>query len=212
VTNPSASGQAITAIQLNFIDTVGGVSSTISYNAVMPATLAAGSNSTYTIPITQGVLKTVQVQVTFAANPTASTLSIQGWFSASEPVLVPYDALEVASAARTSGYIGPTHTNLMGHKGILIYLNITAASGTGGLQVVLENLAPVSGQWAAANTTPTAITTATFQKYLIYVGSTATNSSASQQSSGPLARNWRLHVFVGDSSSYTYSLGYTLLP
>jgi hypothetical protein len=212
VTNPTASGQAITAIQLQFTDTIGGVASTQSYGAVLPATLAAGANGVYSIPITQGALKNVQVVVTFAANPSASTVSVAASFSANQPVPVPYDALEVASAARTSGYIGPTHTQLTGHKGILVCMNITAASGSGGLQLTLENLDPVSGQWAQSNSTPTAVTTTGLQKLEIYPGAASTNPGATQTSSGPLGRNWRIHVFAGDSTSYTYSIGYTLLP
>ena len=212
ITNPTASGQAITAVQLQFTDTIGGVSSTISYNAIMPSTLATGSNATYSIPTTQGVLKTAQVVCTFAANPTASTLNIQAALSTQTPTPLAYDALEVASAARTSGYIGPTHVNTTGSRGILIYLNVTAASGPGGLQCTLENLDPVSGQWAQANSTPTAITASGLQKYMVYPGAASTNPGSSQTASGPLCRQWRIHVFAGDATSYTYSLGYTLLP
>jgi hypothetical protein len=212
VTNPTASAQNITAVQLQFTDTIGGVASTQSYSAVMPAVLAAGSNAVYSIPVTQGALKTAQVVVTFASNPTASTLSVQATFSANQAPGMPYDALEVASAARTTAYIGPTHVNTTGSKGVLVYGNVTAASGTGGLQVTVENLDPVSGQWAQSNSTPSAVITTGLIKIECYPGGASTNPGATQMSSGPLCRNWRIHIFVGDSSSYTYSVAYTLLP
>jgi hypothetical protein len=91
-------------------------------------------------------------------------------------------------------------------------MNITAASGTGGLQLTVENQDPVSGQWAQSNSTPTAVTATGLQKLQIYPGASSTNPGATQSSSGPLGRTWRIHVFAGDATSYTYSVGYTLLP
>jgi hypothetical protein len=75
ITNPSGSGQAITGGNVQFTDTVGGLTSTITYTIPFASNLAAGANAVYTIPLNNGMLKTLTLNVTFAANPSASNLS-----------------------------------------------------------------------------------------------------------------------------------------
>lgn len=95
-------------------------------------------------------------------------------------------------------------------SGLIAYLNITAASGTGGLSLVLEEQDPVSGTWnqlaATTGTTSTGLVTLKIKPAIAAIAASATKV-ASQDILPPI---WRLRVAVGDSSNYTYSLGVVL--
>lgn len=116
----------------------------------------------------------------------------------------------LVSAARTAGANSATQTNFNA-RGVLIILNVTAASGTGGLQAVVYTLDPVSGQSVLLYAPPTAITVAGTYAYMVYPGAsgaTAGNQRVNVVSGVALPRQWFVGVGVGDSSSYTYSVGF----
>lgn len=113
----------------------------------------------------------------------------------------------LASAARTTTQTSSTIKN-PGAKGVVLFLNVTAASGTGGLQVQAQALDPVDGSALAVNSAPTAVTATGLKTYVIYPGASA---GATQNTSGVLPRLWNAKVTVGDSSSYTYTLSYQYL-
>lgn len=94
------------------------------------------------------------------------------------------------------------------HRGIILFLNVTVASGTGGLQVQIQTKDPVSGNYVSTNTAPTAITATGFTAYFVFPG---INAGGSQASSGFIGRTIRVRVTHGDASSYTYSVGYVLV-
>lgn len=119
----------------------------------------------------------------------------------------------LASAARTGSTTSPTQTSYSG-RGVLIFLDVTAASGTGGLTVKLRALDPVTGGGFHINVDPTAITATGSYGYMIYPGaSSAGGGTATVKQFTPAAvpRTWNVSVVHGDASSYTYSLGYALI-
>lgn len=124
----------------------------------------------------------------------------------------------LASAARTATTTSPIQTNYNA-KGIALFLTVPAASGTGGLQPVIQAQDPVTGNWVTLTALPTAITASTLSgavMYLYYPGITqATNYAGGvgvqQVVSTLLPRTFRAAVYHGDSSSYTYALGYALI-
>ena len=95
-------------------------------------------------------------------------------------------------------------------SGLIAYLNITAASGTGGLSLVLEEQDHVSGTWnqvaATTGTTATGLVTLKIKPAIAAVGATATKVAVQDI----LPANWRLRVVHADASNYTYSLGVVL--
>jgi hypothetical protein len=73
ITNPTSSGQTITSGNLVFSQTVGGVTSTITY--ALTLSIAAGANEEVFVALTNGVIPGATLQVTFGSNPSAGTLT-----------------------------------------------------------------------------------------------------------------------------------------
>lgn len=119
----------------------------------------------------------------------------------------PAEVTVLASAARTTAQTQPDQTN-DGARGIAVILDVTVASGTGGLTLEIDGLDPTSGKYYAL-LTGTAKTTTGTTVYRVYPGLTA---AANATASDVLPRTWRTKISVGDSSSYTYSVGAVLLP
>lgn len=127
-------------------------------------------------------------------------------------ILHPADLL--ASATRSSNTSTSDKRNNNAWGGILI-LNVTAASGTGGLTVVWETPVPgTDSTYAQLNADPTAITATGQFIYELSPGASGaggTNEDVEQRVSGVLPQDWRATVKHGDGSNYTYSLsGYIL--
>lgn len=117
----------------------------------------------------------------------------------------------LASAARTATTASSMFTN-RNARGIIVELNVTAASGTGGLTLhIQERLSVVIA--SAVNVAPTAITTTGIRYFVVYPGATETNKNAAiaQVVSQPLSRQWRILVLHGDASSYTYEVNACLI-
>lgn len=114
------------------------------------------------------------------------------------------------SASRTSTTVSATQTNY-NHGGILLTLNVTAASGTGGLIVRIYTIDPVSGATISLNAAPTAVTANGTTTYLLYPGALNTNTTVTQIGGGALPRTFYVQVTHGDASSYTYSVGYQMI-
>ena len=115
----------------------------------------------------------------------------------------------LASAARTSTTTSPNMTN-KNAKGILVSLNVTVASGTGGLQVVIRGHDPVTGTVYWLNALPVAVVATGINVYEVCPAVNTAASGVKQRTSGELPRTWSVSVIHGDSSSYTYSVGYSL--
>jgi hypothetical protein len=122
----------------------------------------------------------------------------------------------LASAARTASTSGSS-VDWVRYKGVILFLNITAASGTGGLSIYPEYQDPVSASWNRIYNYPSTasrITTAGLQILHLGPGIGATIGGANQGGfcAAFLSSAIRFTVNHGDASSYTYSLGYELIP
>lgn len=116
----------------------------------------------------------------------------------------------LASAARTGTTNSADFINY-NHRGIVLLLNVTAASGTGGLQVGLQFKDSISGTYRTIGNLPTAVTAVGMTTLTFYPGVDALNTSVSLNQSHVLAQQFRSSVTHGDSSSYTYSLSYQMI-
>lgn len=117
----------------------------------------------------------------------------------------------LASAARTSA-AQTANQSSFGLKNLLLFLNVTVASGTGGLTLRLYAVDPASGNNVQINAEPTVITATGLYGYMIGAGASAagvTGTTHVQQfTASPAPATWFAYVAANDSSSYTYSLGY----
>lgn len=113
----------------------------------------------------------------------------------------------LASAARTATATSDTFTNTE-HKGIVVYLRVTAAGAGGGLSVRVRGIDPVSRAALEINADPTDVTATGTTTYVIYPGASA---GATQSTSGVLPRLFDIVVNAANSDSYTYSVGYSLI-
>ena len=119
----------------------------------------------------------------------------------------------LASAARTSSAISATQINY-NHRGVILGLNVTAASGTGGLQLKVWAIDPVTGSLIGGEYAKTGLYTTTGHRTLIlYPGAAGGGSPNAGVTFGqaPLPRKWAIEVYHGDGSSYTYSVSYSLI-
>jgi len=111
----------------------------------------------------------------------------------------------LASAARTASTASIKHENRFATV-LRLYLNVTVASGTGGLQPQIRGYDPISGNAVALSTGGTAITaTGTFVYEMGLAEATAVGN-VKECLSRPLPIIWDVNVVHGDGSSYTYSL------
>jgi hypothetical protein len=120
----------------------------------------------------------------------------------------------LASATRTATTTSAAITN-HNCRGIIAFLNVTAASGTGGLGLVFLMVDPVSGNTAKISTTSgTGSITATGQ-YLYMLGPGASTGATATDyklaANGQLPRTFKVQVTHADGSNYTYSVGYSLI-
>ena len=107
----------------------------------------------------------------------------------------PGSGIALASAARTATTTSTTLTN-PGATGVQLHLNVTAASGTGGLQVQIMSVNPADQTSSLAITAlPTAVTATGTTVLTLYPGAATSGTQAT----------------AGDSSSYTYSVGYSYI-
>jgi hypothetical protein len=94
--------------------------------------------------------------------------------------------------------------------GCVLYLNITAASGTGGLtpQILMKD--PGSGNYDNAASMGSPKTAVGIYAYLIYPA----NGLISDNGAGVTAilpRKFAIKIVAGDNSSYTYSLSLSMV-
>lgn len=109
------------------------------------------------------------------------------------------------SAARTASATGPQLSDPAAQSARL-YLNVTAASGTGGLTLQLRGYDKVSGTAAVIFADASAITATGLYVFEIgpAVGAADTHRRAVLSAFLPVV--WDAKVVAGDGSSYTYSL------
>jgi hypothetical protein len=126
------------------------------------------------------------------------------------------EGILLTSATRTTATTAPTQTNYNA-KGIMIFLNITAASGTGGIEVKLRGVDPVSGTAMNLHGGGFTITGAGLYVHSVYgpgtnlTGTSPLNSNYKWNFPINLPRTWSVQIYHNDASSYTYSVGYSYL-
>ena len=123
----------------------------------------------------------------------------------------PVDIVLLPSAARTATTFSADIDNRTNsNPGVLLTLNITSA-GTGNIQLSLQGKDPISGSYynIAYMTAQTATGLSTL---IVYPSQSTTGNSYTTNASGVLPLKWRARVVSSDGSSWTYSVGGTLLP
>lgn len=117
-----------------------------------------------------------------------------------------------ASAARTTTTTGTTVKSYNARAAIAC-LQVTVASGTGGLTFKWILDPPQGGSLAYANVSPTAITTTGVFMFVLGMDATTAlgHTGVSQVCNFPLPPTIGVQIIVGDASSYTYSVGMSLL-
>lgn len=117
----------------------------------------------------------------------------------------------LASAARTATTNSAIQTN-HNARGAMLFLRISAASGTGGLQVRIIARDVAANRDYQLNANPSAETSVGDFVYELYPGSTAGAAlNVKQRTAAALPRTWWVQVAHLDGSSYTYSLAYALI-
>ncbi|MBI3948031.1 MAG: hypothetical protein HY321_19095 [Armatimonadetes bacterium] len=125
------------------------------------------------------------------------------------------DLTLLASAARTATSLAPNQLNYNG-RGLYVVLNVTATSGTGGLTLRVWGMDPVTGFVIAMLSATAAVTATGRYIYLVYPGAISPGAGGgspgvTQLSAIPLPRRWFVEVTHVDGSSYTYSVGASLV-
>ncbi|SRR5579884_647578 len=116
----------------------------------------------------------------------------------------------LASATRTANTASADQTNYNA-RGVLLFLNVTAASGTGGVRALVQAKDPISGSTQfLASATPAFKTATGLYVYSVYPGAPV-GAFLEQATQAALPRTWSVLVQHGDASSYTYSLGFALI-
>lgn len=116
-------------------------------------------------------------------------------------------AVALASLARTATTNGLDLVNY-NSNGIIVFINVTIASGTGGLQVQVQARDSVLNSYSGLNSLPTAVTTVSFNTYVFYPG---INSGGTAAYSTRVPKHFRIRVVHVDGTSYTYSVNYALM-
>ena len=119
----------------------------------------------------------------------------------------------LASAARTANTaaaVSAVQTGIGLIRSVLLVLNVTAASGTGGLQVSLQNGSPLFNLTGGG----TAVTATGIYTYWYGAGAPITAGSGFRNAQPvPLGGgDFNAFVLVGDATTYTYSLSAYLFP
>ncbi len=119
-----------------------------------------------------------------------------------------FEGTALISAARTGTTNSADIINYNG-RGVTLFLNVTAASGTGGLTVNIQVKDPVSGSYFTAYAAAAAVITTGLKAYNAFPGAAGAGNYTNTVNF-QIPRTFRIGVTVGDSSSYTYSIGYAI--
>jgi len=122
-----------------------------------------------------------------------------------QAVLVPVGARTVAPAIATQANLN--------HKGVLLYLNVTAFTTALSLTLALQAIEPVSGTATVNLLTGAAVTATGLYTYAYYPGlpnTAAALGGLTLAQNGILPRVWTAAITPGNSNSVTYSLSYAL--
>jgi hypothetical protein len=111
------------------------------------------------------------------------------------------------SAARTLATACPQQLETA-QQSLRLYLHVTVASGTGGLTLQVRGYDKASGATAILLVASAAVIATGMYVYELLAGSSSEAvGDVKDAVSRPLPATWDVNIAVGDSSSYTYSLG-----
>jgi len=121
------------------------------------------------------------------------------------------EATVLASATRTSSGASSDQTNYNA-KGVIIWINVTAVSGTfaagEGLKIRVNGKDPTAGVYIWISPTIGPYTTTGYRQILIYPGATDTAGVIEGKNDIPLPRTWRVEYEIsGTNPSFTFSVG-----
>lgn len=169
------------------------------------AVTSTTANGTFTAPLPANVGIKVQFSTytSGTANVVISTSPLRVGLPASKR-----DLTILASAARTAQTDSADFVSDHA-RGVVLFLNVTAASGTGGLTVNIQMKDPVTGNYSSYYAAAAAVTSTGQRTYHIYPGA---SGGGTESKGGLLPHTWRVRVTVGDSSSYSYSIGACTIP
>lgn len=122
IVNPSGTGQNITSGNLTLSDTLGALTPSIVYT-LSNVSIAPGASQQFLLPLNSAVLKTVTLNLTYAANPSiVATVSALAVFSGYSPASTASDTL-----ITTNGAGGPVSPRLA-VQGLIRSTNPASAS------------------------------------------------------------------------------------
>lgn len=99
-----------------------------------------------------------------------------------------------------------------GFKGVHWWLDVTAASGTGGIKVQLATIDPIFGNLIGGYQFGVFQTTVGLTTGFIYPGAESQQANAFVASLGlVIPPRFRFQINVGDATSYTYRLSYAFI-
>lgn len=118
-------------------------------------------------------------------------------------------AVALTSATRTANAASALQNGTR-FAGIVVYLNVTAASGTGGLKVFVRGYA---GSNAFRMNGGGSAKTATGQyAYVLYPGGGSAAGDIVDINNVPVPATFDIQVTHADSSNYTYDVSFELIP
>jgi hypothetical protein len=112
----------------------------------------------------------------------------------------------LASAVRTATTTSAIQKDAT-QQCVRAYLNITAASGTGGLKLFFQGIDLVSGVAANLNGGGTAIVATGIYVYELMPNNSVAAGAVQETAGRALPCVWDVQVTHGDASNYTYSVG-----
>ncbi len=117
----------------------------------------------------------------------------------------------LASAARTAATASLKQTDDV-QQCCRVYLNVTAASGTGGLTPTFRGYDKVSGNAVSLTTGGAAITATGLYVYEMMANAQTAAGNVKETVGRYLPCVWDFNIAVGDASSYTYSVSCEVMP
>jgi hypothetical protein len=116
------------------------------------------------------------------------------------------------SAARTATTNSAEIVNLVGARGILLYLDVTAKAASPNISAV-SIAVPVGATWKVVYTWGSlSIADVSQSTFCVYPGAASAASWTAAPLQGPLPRRFRVTVTHDDADSITYSLRADLVP
>lgn len=121
----------------------------------------------------------------------------------------------LASAARTATTNSADQNNVDENtnvRGVLVTLDVTAATATPTITLKIQAKDPASGKYEDLLSASAGVTATGTHSYLVYPGAGTASGDVTQVAGFPLPATWRVSVVHSDSDSITYTVGAMLLP